>query len=251
VSMSAPRKPAVTLPDLPRRWDLVFLVSALFLIMGGMHMNSMLFAGDWSFWVDWKDRQWWPLVTPAVNIVLPAAIQYIAWTKLRVPVGATVAALALVLAQWISRIGSFEWWAHLPLNYVWPETMVITAVLMDVTLLFSRSFLITSVVGGLFWGGLFWAANWPALAPFLQPVIYHGQVLTVGDVISFETPRSQGPEYLRMIEEGHLRALIGNVTAIVAFFAAMLSAALYWFGIAIGKFLGVATTKALFRLQQD
>jgi methane/ammonia monooxygenase subunit A len=76
-------------------------------------------------------------------------------------------------------------------------------------------------------------------------------VLTVGDVISFETPRSQGPEYLRMIEEGHLRALIGNVTAIVAFFAAMLSAALYWFGIAIGKFLGVATTKALFRLQQD
>jgi methane/ammonia monooxygenase subunit A len=241
----------VNLPPLPRRWDLVMIVSAILLIAGGTHMNSMLFAGDWSFWVDWKDRQWWPLLTPAVNMVFPAAIQYIVWSKLRIPVGATLAALCLVGAQWISRVASFEWWAHLPLNYVWPETMLLTAVVMDVVLLLSRSYLITSILGSLFWGGLFWAANWPALAPYLQPVIYHGQVLTVADVISFETPRSQGPEYLRMIEEGHLRALVGNVTAIVSFFSAMVCVGVYWFGIGLGKFIAVAPTAKFFRLQDD
>ncbi|MGH2603604.1 MAG: methane monooxygenase/ammonia monooxygenase subunit A, partial [Dehalococcoidia bacterium] len=246
--MTTPSVRSVTLPPLPRRWDLLLLGPAVLLIMAGMHMESMLFAGDWSFWVDWKDRQWWPLLTPTVNIILPAAIQYIAWSKLRIPAGATLAAFCLVGAQWISRVGSFEWWAHLPLNYVWPETMILTAILMDVALLYSRSYLVTSIVGSLFWGGLFWAANWPALAPFLQPVIYHGYVLTVADVISFETPRSQGPEYLRMIEEGHLRALVGNVTAIVAFFAAMLCAACYWIGIAIGKFIGVLPATKFFRL---
>ncbi len=167
------------------------------------------------------------------------------------PIGATIGAVCLVGAQWISRVVSFEWWAHLPLNYVWPETMILTAVLMDVVLLVSRSYVITSLLGGALWGGLFWLANYPALAPFLQPIVYHGHVLTVADVLSFQLARSQGPEYLRMIEEGHLRALIADVTALVSFFAAMLCAGVYWFGIGLGKFLAVVPIGKTFRLQTD
>lgn len=243
-------RPSV-LETIPRHWKWVVIISVLLLVMAGLHMESMLFAGDWSFWADWKDRQWWPLLTPTVNIILPAAIQYIAWTKIRMPVGATIGALGLVLAQWISRVFSFHLWAWLPLNYVWPETMVLTAILMDIVLLCSRSFVITSMLGGLLWGGLFWLANYPMLAPFLQPIIYEGHVMTVADYLSFQLPRSQGPEYLRMVEEGHLRALIDDVVFIVGFFAAMLSAAVYWVGIGIGKFLGIMPIGKKFDLQTD
>ena len=237
--------------SIPRRWDLLVIGGVVLLLAGGIHMSNMLFAGDWSFWVDWKDRQWWPLLTPAVNLILPAAVQYIAWDKLRLPLGATLGAMCLVGAQWISRTVSFEWWAHLPLNYVWPETVVLTAVLLDVVLLASRSYVVTSLLGGALWGGLFWLANYPALAPFLQPLVYEGHALTVADMLSFQLPRSQGPEYLRMIEEGHLRALIGDVTAIVGFFAAMVCAGVYWIGLGIGRFLGIAPIGKMFRLQTD
>jgi methane/ammonia monooxygenase subunit A len=238
-------------PVLDRRFDLLFSVVIFLLIMGAAHVNNMLLAGDWSFWVDWKDRQWWPLLTPAVNMVPIALVQYLGWTRFRAPAGATMAALALVSAQWISRVTNFEWWANIPLNYTWPETMVLLAILMDAALVVSRSMLITSVVGGALWGGLFYVAQWPALAPFLQPVVLHGQVLTVADTISFETGRSQGPEYLRMIERGHLRALVGDVTTIVSFFAAMVSIGVYWIGVAIGHLVAIAPINRTIKLQSD
>lgn len=234
-----------------RRFDLPFGVTIFLLAMGAAHVNNMLLAGDWSFWADWKDRQWWPLVTPAVTMVPVALVQYLAWTRFRAPNGATMAALALVAAQWISRTTNFEWWAHLPLNYTWPETMVLLAVLMDVTLALSRSLIVTSVVGGGLWGLLFWVAQFPALAPFLQPVVYHGQVLTVADAISFETGRSQGPEYLRMVEQGHLRALVGDVTLIVSFFAGMVSIAVYWVGAAIGHLVAIVPIRRSVKLTSD
>lgn len=239
------------MPRLDRRFDLVFGVVIVLLAAGAAHVNSMLLAGDWSFWADWKDRQWWPLITPAVDMVPVALIQYLGWTKFRMPAGATMTALALLVAQWISRSVNFEGWAHLPMNYTWPETMVLLAVVMDVTLVLSHSMIITSVVGGACWGGLFYAAQWPALAPFLQPVILHGQVLTVADTISFETGRSQGPEYLRMIERGHLRALVGDVTAIVSFFAAMVSIGVYWIGVAIGHLVAIVPIRRTVNLQSD
>jgi methane/ammonia monooxygenase subunit A len=238
-------------PTFDRRFDLAFSVVIFLLIMGAAHVNNMLLAGDWSFWADWKDRQWWPLLTPAVNMVPIALVQYLGWTRFRMPAGATMAALALVSAQWISRVTNFEWWAHLPLNYTWPETMVLLAVLMDGALVLSRSLLITSIVGGGLWGGLFYAAQWPALAPYLQPVVLHGQVLTVADTISFETGRSQGPEYLRMIERGHLRALVGDVTAIVSFFAGMVSIGVYWIGVAIGHLVAIVPVNRTIKLQSD
>ncbi len=227
---------------LPRRWDVLFALSVLLLVMGGVHMNNQLLAGDWSFWADWKDRQWWPLLTPAVNIILPAAVQYVAWVRLRVPIGATLAAVGLLVAQWVSRVVDFHLLADLPLTYVWPEIVVVTAVLLDVTLLLSRSVLVTGVVGGFLWGGLFWLANYPALAPFLQPVVTDGTLLTVADALSAQLPRSQGPEYLRTVEQGSLRALISEITIVVSLFAAMCSMLTYGVGVAIGRFLGLAPT---------
>ncbi|MPZ62409.1 MAG: hypothetical protein GEU93_14165 [Propionibacteriales bacterium] len=238
-------------PAIGRRWDLLLLASVVLALIGALHVEAMLFGGDWSFWVDWKDRQWWPLVTPAINMILIAAVHYIAWAKARLPVGATLAATTLLAGEWISRVVNFSWWADIPVNYTWPETMLVTALLLDLVLLFSRSYIITSILGGLLFGALFWAANWPALAPFLQPIIMDGQVLTVADAMSASLPRSQGPEYLRMIEEGHLRALVDDVTIVVSFFAGMLCAATYWIGIGIGKFLAVAPAGRTFQLQTD
>ena len=234
-----------------RRWDILIVVSALLLIAGAGHLNNMLFVGDWSFWADWKDRQWWPLLTPTLSIIVPAALQYITWTQLRLPFGATLGAVALILAEYASRYFSFEWWANIPLNFTWPETMVLAAVVLDVILLITRSFVLTSLFRGLMWGFVFWLFNWPALAPYMQPVEFHGYIVTVADVMSFNIVRTQTPEYLRIIEEGRLRALVENITIVVSFFAGMMSAAVYWFGLAIGKFLAVAPAGRFFRLGSD
>lgn len=238
-------------PLLSRRWDVLLLVAAAFLIAGAFHINQMLFSGDWSFWADWKDREFWPLITPAVGIIIPAAVQYIAWDRLRAPIGATLCAVILLLVQWLSRWGSFDMWAHIPLNFTWPETFVLAAILLDVTLLVTKSYLITSLIGGLIWGGLFWFFNFPALSPFLSPVDFHGTLLTVADTMSFNIGRTQTPEYLRMIEEGHLKALVGNITIVVSFFAGMLCAATYWVGLLIGKYLAVWPAGKFFKLQTD
>jgi methane/ammonia monooxygenase subunit A len=46
---------------LTRAYDYLILVLVLFLFMGIFHLHMMLTVGDWDFWLDWKDRQWWPL----------------------------------------------------------------------------------------------------------------------------------------------------------------------------------------------
>jgi hypothetical protein len=53
---------------LTRAYDYLILVLALFLFIGAFHLHVALTAGDWDFWQDWKDRQWWPLVTPLMMI---------------------------------------------------------------------------------------------------------------------------------------------------------------------------------------
>ena len=40
---------------LDRKWDIVFFVSAAFVIAAAGDLTRSLFAGDWDFWVDWKD----------------------------------------------------------------------------------------------------------------------------------------------------------------------------------------------------
>jgi methane/ammonia monooxygenase subunit A len=66
---------------LDRKFDLTFLASALFLVIAGMQVTLTVWSGDWDFWSDWKDRQRWPPVASSVNLVVPAALQYIAWSQ--------------------------------------------------------------------------------------------------------------------------------------------------------------------------
>jgi len=88
----------------------LLLVIALFLIMiGGYHVHFMLTAGDWDFWIDWKDRRFWPTVLPIMLVTFVAAAQYFFWEHFRLPFGATFVSLALLTGEWIDRYVSF--WA--------------------------------------------------------------------------------------------------------------------------------------------
>jgi methane/ammonia monooxygenase subunit A len=227
------------------------LAGALLLIPGAYHLNQMLFVGDWSFWADWKDREFWPLLTPALGLIIPAAVQYIAWSQLRLPGGATLCAFTLLPAEWLSRALNFSQWTHIPLNFTWPESFILAAIVIDVILALTRSYFVTAIVGSIAWGFLFWFINFPALSPYLSPVDFHGQLMTVADVLSFHIGRTQTPEYLRIVEHGHLRALVSNITLVVSVFAGMLSIAGYTVGYLIGKYLAVWPVGKFFKLQTD
>ena len=62
--------------------DWVAIPTIAIVLLASFHLHFMLTAGDWDFWTDWKDRRWWPLVTPVVLITFPAAVQYITWERL-------------------------------------------------------------------------------------------------------------------------------------------------------------------------
>jgi Ammonia monooxygenase len=82
-----------------------------------------LTVGDWDFWTDWKDRQWWPLVTPLMIITFPAAVQAVLWTNFRLPLGATLCISCLLIGTWIARFFAYHLWNYFPINEVLPATM--------------------------------------------------------------------------------------------------------------------------------
>ena len=57
-----------------RKWDIVFWVTAIFVVAGAADITKQLFAGDWDFWTDWKDPQWWPVITAFATIIIPSAL---------------------------------------------------------------------------------------------------------------------------------------------------------------------------------
>ena len=112
---------------LSRAYDYLILVLALFLLIGAFHLHVALTAGDWDFWVDWKDRQWWPLVTPLMMITFPAAVQSLLWSNFRLPMGATLCISCLLIGSWIARIFAYHLWNYFPINEVLPATMLPSA----------------------------------------------------------------------------------------------------------------------------
>jgi len=231
------------------KWfDMLFRIVALFVVGAGAMVVLILWGGDWDFWTDWKDRQNWPLIAPVMNIIVPALVQYILWTRFRLPFGATATAVLLVLLVSIDRVVNFVGWTYFPLNFVWPATFIPQAILLDLILLWTRSFLLTAALGGMMWGGLFYFINWVMLAPFLQPVDYNGHIMTVADVQGFEYVRTQTPEYARVVEEGALRAFVEEITYVVALFAGVVSVATYGVGHLIGKYTLWPVDKFLKRL---
>ena len=242
---AAPRPGVSTMPTrgrefaADRRWDILLLIGAFFVITGAVHLTMMLFVGDWDMWTDWKDRVWWPIVTPTAAIVICSALQYIVWGSLRLPLGATLTMVCLLFGTWMVRWTNFGGWDYFPINYVWPATLVPGALLLDLVMMRTNSYLITSMLGGFLFGLVFYWGCWPALAPFLQPVLYHGHVLSLSDLQGFQYLRTGDHEYMRLIETGNLRAFLQESLYVAMFFSGFTSMFAYWIGIGIGRWLAV------------
>jgi methane/ammonia monooxygenase subunit A len=207
-------------------WILLFV---LFLVLlGSYHIHYMLLAGDWDFWIDFKDRRMWPTVAPIVAMCFAAAAQNFFWTKFRLPFGATVVTLALLVGEWINRYDNFWGWTFFPIPLVTPSALIPMAFWLDVVLLLSGSWLVTALIGSLGWGLLFYPNNWPWLAQYHQAAEVDGVLLTLADLIGFNYVRTGTPEYIRMIERGTLRTFGKDVVPVAAFFSAFVSMLVYF-----------------------
>lgn len=220
-----------------RAFDLIIVAIVFLAVLAGFHLHAMLTIGDWDFWVDWKDREFWVTVTPVLLITFPAAIMYIFWEKFRLPIGATVCALALILGEWATRWFGFHTWSYFPISLVWPATIIPGAILLDMVLMLTGSGLLTAIIGGWAFGLIFPLGNWTMLAAYHLPVeVMHSEVASVADLIGYSFTRTATPEYIRMIERGTLRTFGGHSTVVAAFFSGFLCILMYllWWYIGMG-----------------
>jgi methane/ammonia monooxygenase subunit A len=222
-----------------RKWDLVFWVTAAFVVGAAQYITYILFAGDWDFWTDWKDRLWWPTVMPFATIIIPSALQYIQWRAWRFSTGATYTTLS---AWFVVMIGRLLWWNGMheyPVNFILPETFILAALVLDWILLMTRSYILTSVIGAPLWALVLWASNYVLVWPFMQPAAFMGHVMTLADIQGIAYIRTATPEYLRIIETGSLRTFLGQSLYVALAFGATLAAFGYWIGQFIGRYLAV------------
>ncbi|MGE0178170.1 MAG: methane monooxygenase/ammonia monooxygenase subunit A, partial [Phycisphaerales bacterium] len=47
-----------------RRLDGILILVLFTFLTLGIQIQFALTAGDWDYWIDWRDRRWWPLVSP-------------------------------------------------------------------------------------------------------------------------------------------------------------------------------------------
>lgn len=211
-----------------RTFDYLIVVVAAFLVWSVTHINFLLLAGDWDFFIDWKDRQYWVLITPVVTIMMAAAFQAIFWHLFRLPIGATASLLLFLIGVWIVRYHSWQGMAYFPLSLVIPATCLMSALALDAILVLTRSWVLTGVFGGVLYGLLFFPSNWIYLAPYFQPVEHMGQMSSIADLIGYTFPRSGTPEYIRIIERGTLRTFQDSAMWVSAFFAAFICIFMYF-----------------------
>src|SRR5712691_5962505 len=224
---------------LDRTWDIAFWITAAFVVAGAADITRLLFAGDWDFWTDWKDRQFWPIITPFAFIIIPSALQYIQWLAWRFPTGATYTAVSMFLASWVGRVFQWQGFVSYPLVFVWPATIIPAGIFLDWILLKTKSFVLTSIFGSIVWTFAFWVSNYMTLAPYLQPTQFMGNVLTVADVQGIEYLRGQTPEYLRLVENGTLRSFLQETQYVSLVFGSTVSIAGYWVGQFIARRLAI------------
>jgi len=218
-----------------RGLEWVIVPAVLLVIIGSFHLHIMLTIGDWDFWLDWKDRQWWVTVSPVLTITYCAALHYILWEHFRLPFGATFAITTLLLGEWIVRFLGWHMWSHYPVNLVTPATFFASALALDAILLLTGSWVITGLFGGIIFGVLFFPNNWAWLAAYHVPIEMNGQVMTLADYIGFTNVRAGTPEYIRIIERGTLRTFGQHSTIVSAFFSGFLSIFVYYMWWFIGK----------------
>ena len=207
-----------------RKWDFMFWFTAAFVVGAAANITALLFAGDWDFWTDWKDRQWWMTITPFATIIIPSALQYIQWRAWRFPTGGAYTASCLFCCTWVGRIVQWKYFINYPLNFVWPQLWIPAGILIDWLLLETRSFIITSLLGGGLWTISLWMTNYTMMAPFYQPALFMGHVLTVADIQGIGFIRTQTPEYLRIIERGSLRTFLQETQYVSLAFGSTMAA---------------------------
>lgn len=233
-----------------RMMDLILIPTVLMVIIGSNHLSVMLTAGDWDFWLDWKDREWWPLLTPLMTIFFCGALQYILWVHFRLPIGATLAVTALLLGEWLVRYFGFSMWSNYPINFVMPATLFGTAIIMDtIQILMRGNFVMTGIFGAGLYCALFYPLNYPIFAIYHEPVLYQGTLLSLADLLGFMNIRTGTPEYIRMIETGSLRTFSGHTTLITAAFATFLGILTYWVWWFIGQAFSVTSYVVLGKSQ--
>jgi len=208
--------------------DWILLVVLFAVLLGSYHIHYMLLAGDWDFWIDFKDRRMWPTVAPIVAMCFAAAAQAFFWTRLRLPFGATTVTLALLVGEWINRYDNFWGWTFFPINLVFPSALIPMGLWLDIVLMLSGSWLVTALVGSMGWGLLFYPINWPVLAQYHQAAEVDGVLLTLADLIGFNYVRTGTPEYIRMVERGTLRTFGKDVVPVAAFFSSFISMLVYF-----------------------
>ncbi|MFN0318041.1 MAG: methane monooxygenase/ammonia monooxygenase subunit A [Burkholderiales bacterium] len=217
-----------------RLFDWMVVVVAAFLIISVTQIHFILLAGDWDFFIDWKDRQYWVLVTPVVTMMMAVAFQAIFWNLFRLPIGATASVGLLLIGTWIVRFHGWEALAYFPLALVIPSTCLLSAIALDAILSMTRSWVLTGVFGGLLYALLFFPSNWIYLAPYFLPVEHMGQMVSLADLIGYTYPRSATPEYIRMIERGTLRTFEDSAvwvsTAFSGFICIFAYAIFWWVG---------------------
>ncbi|WP_054774741.1 bacterial ammonia monooxygenase, subunit AmoA [Methylogaea oryzae] len=226
-----------------RTIDYLILFIVFFVVVGSYHIHAMLTMGDWDFWADWKDRRLWVTVTPIVLVTFPAAVQVWLWENFRLPWGATVCVLALVLGEWINRYFNFWGWTYFPVNFVFPAILTPGAILLDVVLCMSGSYLFTAIIGAMGWGLIFYPGNWPIIAPLHVPVEYNGMLMSIADIQGYNYVRTGTPEYIRMVEKGTLRTFGKDVAPVSAFFSAFMSILIYFMWHFVGRWF--ASTRFL------
>jgi len=231
-----------TVQDQWEAWKSIdLIIYPLFMILlGGVFVFFIaLTVGDWDYWQDWRDRRWWPFVTPYLLLTLPAVLTYFFWRFFKLPIAFTTVALGFIVSSMISRYVNFHLYTPFPMNFVMPATWIGAAVMIDGILLVTRSFALTALVGGMLWGVIFYYINWPGIAPMHVPVELHGNVITVADLMGFEYIRTAMPDYVRIIERGTLRTFGGAVAPVSAAMAGFGSIILYaifvWVGSKVAK----------------
>jgi methane/ammonia monooxygenase subunit A len=223
----------------------LLLVIALFLIMiGGYHVHFMLTAGDWDFWIDWKDRRFWPTVLPIMLITFVAAAQYFFWEHFRLPFGATFVSLALLTGEWIDRYVSFWGWTFFPIGLCWPTSIIPMALYIDIVLLLSKSWIVTAIVGSMGFSLLMYSNNWVILAPFHQASEQYGTLMSLADIIGFHYVRTSMPEYIRIIERGTMRTFGKDVVGVSSFFSGFVSIIVYFVWWQVGKMFSTVSYMA-------
>ncbi|HIG39217.1 MAG TPA: methane monooxygenase/ammonia monooxygenase subunit A [Gammaproteobacteria bacterium] len=217
------------------------VIFVLFSFLGlSVMLHFSLTAGDWDYWIDWRDRRWWPLVAPVSLLMLMGAFTYTTWTRFRLPVIGTTITFMLALFSWLSRYYNFVEFANFPFSFTFPSTYIGLGILLDATLLMTRSLLLTSVFGAYMVGMLVYPLNWPIIAAYKVPVEYAGTLHSVADLMGFQYIRTTTPEYVRIIEESTLRTFGGTVTPLTAVFAGFVGSLV--FGIFL--LLGLAIDRA-------